>query len=167
MTLNAIVHDIAGQSVGSIQVSVGGSQPGYTCEWQRNGQTISTMEDLIGVGAGAYTLLVTDAAGCTSTAGPFVVDDLAGTDTPDWADLVAVYPNPTSGAVYVVLPADLAGSSLRFVVFDATGRRVWEQNSDWQKQVPLDWSPLADGLYTLLIRTERGQAAYKIVLANK
>jgi hypothetical protein len=167
VTLNAIVHDIAGQSVGSVQVSVGGSQPGYTYEWQRNGQTVSTTEDLIGVGAGAYTLLVTDAAGCTSTAGPFVVDDLVGTDTPDWADLVAVYPNPTSGAMYVVLPADLAGSSLRFVVFDATGRRVWEQNSDWQKQVPLDWSPLAEGLYTLLIRTERGQAAYKIVLANK
>jgi len=162
--VDELAHDVGSQGTGKILVSTAGSQPGYTYEWKRDGQTVATTEDLVGVGAGTYTLIVTDAAGCTTVAGPFVVDDLVGTDTPDWADLVAVYPNPTAGWVNVSLPNDALGTELRFSVLDATGRLVLEQKTASQKQTALDWSALADGLYTLIIRTERGQAAYKVVL---
>ncbi|MEQ1744817.1 MAG: T9SS type A sorting domain-containing protein, partial [Saprospiraceae bacterium] len=78
--------------------------------------------------------------------------------------LVAVYPNPTAGVLYVSLPAGMLGSDLRFLVYDATGRLVLEQLGAAQKLTTLDWSNLADGLYTLLVRTDRGQAAYKVAL---
>jgi len=164
VALDELAHDKGGQGVGKILVSASGSQPGYTYEWKRDGQTVATTEDLVGVGAGTYTLVVTDAEGCTTVAGPFVVDDLVGTGAPDWADLVAVYPNPTAGRVSVSLPDGTLGSELRFAVFDATGRLVLERRAAPQKVTELDWSALADGLYTLLVRTERGQAAYKVVL---
>lgn len=164
VTLDVLLNDVGGQGVGSVQVSVAGSQPGYTFEWQRDGQTVAATEDLFGLGAGTYTLKVTDEAGCTTVAGPFVVDDLVGTKTPDWAGLVAVYPNPSTGLVNVVLPDGAIGPDLRFAVFDATGRLVLEQNAAVQKRVLLDWSAFADGLYVLLIRTEQGQAAYRVAL---
>jgi hypothetical protein len=165
VALNGIQHDVGGQGVGGVQVSVGGSQPGYVFEWKRaDGQTVATTEDLVGVSAGAYTLLVTDSEGCTTVAGPFVVDNLVGTHIPDWADLVAIYPNPTKGAVTVVLPDAAVGPDVRFAVFDATGRLVLKQNAAGLKQAALDWSGLADGTYALLIRTNTGQAAYRIVL---
>jgi len=164
VAVDELAHDIGGQGIGKVLVSTSGSQPGYTYEWKRDGQTVATTEDLVGVGAGTYTLVVTDDKGCTTVAGPFVVDNLVGTDAPDWADLVAVYPNPTAGRVSVSLPDGALGSDLRFAVFDATGRLVLEQRAAPQKVTELDWSALADGLYTLLVRTERGQAAYKVVL---
>lgn len=164
VSTDAIVHDVADQHIGSIQVSVSGSQPGYTYEWVLNGTVIATTEDLNGIGAGTYTLWVTDASGCKTEAGPFEVTSLVGTDSPDWADYIAVYPNPSSGRVFVVLPDELFDSEVRLTGFDATGKLVLEQNSSRAKQVEIDMSSLADGLYTVLIRTEQGQAARKITI---
>lgn len=164
VSTDAIVHDVADQHIGSIQVSVSGSQPGYTYEWVLNGTVIATTEDLNGIGAGTYTLLVTDASGCKTEAGPFEVTSLVGTNSPDWADFIAVYPNPSSGRVFVVLPDELFDSEVRLTGFDATGKLVLEQNSSRVKQVEIDMSSLANGLYTILIRTEQGQAARKITI---
>ncbi|MFN0015556.1 MAG: HYR domain-containing protein [Saprospiraceae bacterium] len=164
--LDELAHDVGSKGIGKILVSPSGSQGMYTYEWKRDGQTVATTEDLLGVGAGTYTLIVTDAAGCTTVAGPYVVDDLVGTDTPDWADLVAVYPNPTTGVLYVSLPADVLGSDLQLLVYDVTGRLVAEQKGAARKLTTLDWSAFADGLYTLLVRTESGQAAYQVALGR-
>ncbi|MBL7797084.1 MAG: HYR domain-containing protein, partial [Saprospiraceae bacterium] len=99
VAVDELAHDVGGQGIGKILVSTGGSQPGYTYEWKRDGQTVATTEDLVGVNAGTYTLIVTDSKGCSTVAGPFVVDDLVSTGTPDWSKLVSVYPNPTAGWV--------------------------------------------------------------------
>ena len=161
---DTIIHDVGGQHTSSVQVTVSGSQPGYTYAWQENGQTIATTEDLAGVGAGTYTLIVTDANGCTRLAGPYVVDDLVSTGGADWSRLIALYPNPTSGKVFAVFPDALTQTEIYISVFDAMGRKVQEQHSSGQKQVVLDWTAFADGMYTVLIRMEQGQAVYRVVL---
>ncbi|MCE7924292.1 MAG: T9SS C-terminal target domain-containing protein, partial [Haliscomenobacteraceae bacterium CHB4] len=162
--LDALVHDVNNQNIGSIQVTVGGSMPDYTYEWTLDGAVVATTEDISGIGMGLYTLWVTDAAGCKKEAGPFEVTSLVGTDDQGRLDYIAVYPNPSSGRVFAVLPDNLAGLEADFVVFDGTGRRVLEHRSIREKRVELDLSHLADGLYSILIRVEQGQTLRKIVI---
>jgi hypothetical protein len=64
----------AGGTDGLISISVAGGTAPYTYTWS-NG---STDEDLTGLGAGAYTGTITDAAGCTLVAGPVTITEPAG-----------------------------------------------------------------------------------------
>jgi len=165
VALDTILPDVGAQNTGGVQVTVGGSLPGYTFDWQQNGQTIATTEDLSDVGAGSYTLLVTDAFGCTRLAGPFVVSNLVSTDGAYWSALVSVYPNPTSGQVFVVLPDALVDANVQMAVFDALGRTVQQWSGDRvKKQTVLDWTSLADGMYALVVRAGQGSAVYRVVL---
>ncbi len=60
----AIITDVNcfGQNNGSILLTVSGGTPGYTYKWS-NG---SVMKDISNLGAGSYTVTITDANGCTS-----------------------------------------------------------------------------------------------------
>jgi len=165
VALDTILPDVGMQNTGGVQVLVAGSLPGYTYEWQRNGQTVATTKDLSGVGAGSYTLLVTDAFGCTRLAGPFEVSNVVNTTGADWSALISVYPNPTSGEVFIVLPDALVDAGVQMTVFDALGR-IAQQIRDNQvnHQTVLDWTSLADGVYTLVVRTRQGSAVYRVLL---
>lgn len=67
-----IITDVTCNSLGSITgINVSGGAAPYTYEWNGVG---STSIDLLNVGAGAYTLVVTDANGCTATSGPHVIN---------------------------------------------------------------------------------------------
>ncbi len=71
ITLDAITDVlVAGESTGSIEVSVAGGTPGtgYAYEWTNDaGIVVGTDEDLFNQPAGDYTLTVTDANGCVET----------------------------------------------------------------------------------------------------
>lgn len=56
----------AGQSNGAIYITISGGTGPYTASWS-NG---STVPDATGLAAGTYNVTVTDANGCTATAGP-------------------------------------------------------------------------------------------------
>ncbi|MCC6460046.1 MAG: HYR domain-containing protein [Saprospiraceae bacterium] len=164
ITLDSIIDDLNGQQIGGVQVTVAGSQPGYTYQWLLNGQPVGAGEDLSGVGIGEYTLLVTDAQGCTSSAGPFQVDNLVGTGNPELQDQVGVFPNPTTGVLYVLLANQLISQDLQISVFDATGRSVLNQHFGQLKQTELNLSDLPKGLYSVIIRTGKQQGIWKIAV---
>jgi len=69
--------DTCGQGVGSITgVVVTGGVGVLTYDWNDGTSSVGSALDLNGVGAGTYTLLVTDGAGCSSATGPFTITDV-------------------------------------------------------------------------------------------
>jgi gliding motility-associated-like protein len=65
ITVTAAVQNVGcfGTLSGSINVTVTGGTPGYTYQWLSG----PTSEDLFGLGAGSYTINVTDFNGCSET----------------------------------------------------------------------------------------------------
>lgn len=163
---DSIINDNDNQQSGGVLVTVGGSQPGYAYFWTSNGQPVATTEDLIGVGTGEYTLLVTDAAGCTAEAGPFVVSNLSAADTPDWTGRVGVFPNPTTGKLFVQLPLEPAAAEVFLALYDVTGRQVLSQNHLGKSLIALDLDQLVGGFYALSIRSAGQQGIWKIVVTR-
>ncbi|MCB9184823.1 MAG: choice-of-anchor L domain-containing protein [Flavobacteriales bacterium] len=57
-----------GASTGSLGLTVNGGAGPYATAWTGPNGFSSTQEDLVNIGAGSYTVLVTDANGCTASA---------------------------------------------------------------------------------------------------
>ena len=67
------------QSDGSVVVAISGGTPGYTVLWDDLGA--STTQAVSGLPSGSYTVVVTDAAGCTQSESVSVSDLAGGTAT--------------------------------------------------------------------------------------
>lgn len=66
VTMNTLTHALCfGTSTGVVNINVSGGTGPFTYLWDNSGA--STVQDLIGVPAGTYTVVVTDAGGCTGT----------------------------------------------------------------------------------------------------
>ncbi|MBK6929312.1 MAG: T9SS type A sorting domain-containing protein [Saprospirales bacterium] len=166
LELDTILPDKGGLHLGGVHITVGGSLSPYTFQWFLDGALLPNMtEDLDSVGSGAYSVIITDEVGCSITGGPYVVDSLVNTQTPDWGHGLLVIPNPTTGRLAVIFPAPLTGE-VQLTVFDMTGRLVLQQASDSPKRVDVDLSTAANGLYTVLIRVNREVLARKIVVSR-
>jgi hypothetical protein len=69
VSLDSIINpSCAGGTLGSIAINVSGGTPGYTFVWNNGAIT----QNITGVVAGSYNVLVTDAAGCAVNANFFV-----------------------------------------------------------------------------------------------
>jgi large repetitive protein len=62
--------DCNGDTDGNINIDIAGGTTAYSIEWFKDGSptVYSTSEDLTGLTAGSYEVVVTDANGCTTTA---------------------------------------------------------------------------------------------------
>lgn len=166
VTVVNVVNEIGNQSNGSIDIITGGGLSPYTYQWKKNGTDIpgATSEDLTGIGIGTYTVVVTDNFGCTFTSSAIVVAT-SGTIEPEWAYGFSIRPNPTSGNLTVTFP-QITPTDIQLFAYDLTGRVVVRQNWTARQQLDLDFSDLADGLYTVLIRVDGASLVRKIVVSK-
>lgn len=167
VSVDSVYNDIENTQVGRINMDITGSLSPYTYQWFKNGQPIALdTEDLTGLGVGTYTVIVTDANGCSATSAPATVISVVGTETPSWTQQVGVYPNPTTGLLTIALPDNLSGKDLQLAVYDLTGRKLMAVQSTVQNQFNLDLHKLAAGMYSLLIQVDGVQMMRKVVLSK-
>ncbi len=137
-------------SGGAIDVSVSGGNGNLDFEWS-NG---STTEDISNLIPGAYTLVVTDEKGCTVTTTVSIPDIILSADKNSGFERFNVYPNPTSGMLYVQSAhGNVKGS---YAVFDMSGRMVQHQKlnfaTDSKIEISLEHVPY--GQYMIILTTE-------------
>ncbi|MEL6924622.1 MAG: T9SS type A sorting domain-containing protein, partial [Bacteroidota bacterium] len=147
-------YDVARDS-GSIFVTpMGGVEP-YTYQW--DDANMSTEKDLTNVPEDTYSVVITDANGCSSTF-EFVLDQTTSTEQLDITSFsVSLRPNYLSRGTQAVLNFDnTQAQQVRIELFDQLGRMLRserQQLATGRNQFNFE-SPAAAGLYFLRITSE-------------
>ena len=135
---------------GSIDVTVSGGTAPYAYDWSGLGGTYSsTDEDIDGLLAGDYNLVVTDANGCSANASDVTIELIDGVEDPAQAGTLSIYPNPANGWVTFQLPV-AQGEDWVWEVCDGQGRIVASHAAaEQQVQWTLDVAGWSSGVYHL------------------
>lgn len=140
-------EDEDGLSNGSISMEVTGGNGDYIYEWS-NGATTANLENLP---AGEYSVIITDARGCSYTQNGIIVGSLTDVTDLDVVSEFSMYPVPA----FEVLNVNAKLSSIQTInmnILDATGKLVWSrsyQSSEINEKV--DLTSFAPGIYTMAV----------------
>ena len=112
---------------GSIEVTPKGGTGILKYTWYKNGVKYASTEDISGLSAGTYKLVIEDANGCTISSTDVIIKKIS--DVKDIAGLVnfAMSPNPTINNSIVKLTLDHL-SDILVSVYDLTGKLVNQSN---------------------------------------
>lgn len=140
--------------------------PGYLYQWQADEADIpgATTDTLVPLANGTYTVIVTNANGCTNTSEPFEVDYMSTTELETLSFIVA--PNPSNGTFTVTYDPALG---FRFELYDAQGKLVdidpvIQAGQQHTAQFMVDH--LNDGVYLLRAFAAAGTATERIVIQH-
>jgi hypothetical protein len=140
---------------GEIEITVTGGAPTYTFDWDNDGTgDFDDDQDLTGLSAGDYTVVVRGTAGC-ETERTFTVKGQVGIDDLT-AENVAVYPNPTTEFINI----EFTGTFQYELV--AINGDILVAGSATDKEV-LDLKEFADGVYFVNIKNETATTTVKVV----
>ncbi len=140
-----------GNNEGSIDLSVNGGTPGYTFEWS-NG---ATSEDLTGLAAGFYDVIITDLNGCQTSTSVEILNESSANTNPLVDIMLNVYPNPSHGDVKI----SWKGMGAEMIVTSQTGIQIMRKKVyNTQVQEVFD---LAAGVYILKLIGVNGSVAIK------
>jgi SprB-like repeat protein/type IX secretion system substrate protein len=144
--------------LGTATVTAGGGTPPYTYVW--SDPLEQTSQTAIDLEWGDYTVTVTDANGCTMEA--MVSVDLVNATYELALAAFTIYPNPTSGLVFIETNTPVTGGGI-LEMSDPVGRVV---RRDFFKKLPmaLNLAELPDGLYLLSLKMGDGRIVKRVVV---
>lgn len=153
---------------GNTEYTVSGGIFPYTFSWtDPSGEVVSTdanLPQLFGaVAAGVYTLTITDDNGCEFTT-TIDVTYLVGMQEHTAIAMIEMYPNPTHGQVQLKVRS---AGELQYRIVDASGRTVMAPRtvlaSSNEFNEMLDLSHLANGVYFIELKAQRGTEIYRFI----
>lgn len=152
----AVVDALPGESTGEIDLVVNGGVSPYVYSWTGPGGFTSSDEDLFDLAPGTYTVTVTDLYCGTATLN-VVVDEVDNSSIDEEKEVfeLSVFPNPTSGMVYLT-----SNTALDVVVFNIVGERVFSAQNI--TQFDLTGNPV--GIYMIQVSSDYGVVTRKITL---
>jgi hypothetical protein len=126
-------------------------------------QTTATASNLAG---GTYTVLVTDANGCSTTANVTVAVYTAINDVKEITNL-SIYPNPASSNLTVVLSLEKA-SDISIEIRDILGRIVTTRTfaNEMEIRSSIDVSSWAAAVYTVQIKTANNLITKEVTIQH-
>ncbi len=135
-TTNMVVNNAhCGNNNGSITgITVSGGQPTVTYSW--NSGAYSTL-NISSLAAGNYTLVASDANGCTSTVGPFTISNIAGPVV------------NTTGIV--ITPESCNGNDGSITGITASGASTLTYSWNFVSSPTIDITNLTTGNYALIV----------------
>ncbi len=147
-----IVHNDEGVANGSIIVTVTGGTGSYTYLWDDGHHTpVHT-----GLNSGAYTITVTDEAGCMVTE-TFMVGTL-NVDAQVADKQLNVYPNPATNQINIDLANVCLGSSIEVDIMNVIGKNAISRrfdNLDGIISLNMSVAELSPGIYILRVKCGR------------
>ena len=162
MSLTSITVDDDGSGTqGSIDLIVFGGVPPYTYDWDNDGTGDNDdPEDLDGLAAGTYTVVVTDANGCVVTQ-QIPIGSTVGLQDNDPSFDLHIFPNPTSGSFMVSI--DKQQTPLTITVFDFQGREIarWDEVQGSKR---IDLKNHAKGVYLIRVDDSQSSLTQKIFI---
>lgn len=156
MTLSATSTDEMFGNDGSIDLTVTGGTPTYTYAWD-NGA--GTAEDPTGLASNDYTVVVTDAAGCSDTL-LVMVGSQVGLD--ELSTAFKVFPNPNNGQ-FTVQPEQVF-DGLTGAVYDNSGRIVQELEFNGTQAINIDLSNNESGVYSLVMLVNGERVTVRVIV---
>lgn len=147
-----------GANDGAINVSVSGGAAPYTYVWS-NG---ATTQDVSGIGAGAFSVTITDTNGCTNTQSFNVITGVNGIAS---LNLFDVMPNPTSDILNVNIELNRV-SDVRLELYSAAGQVIMTQGNPnvSAQQYQFNLSDLPVGVYFLRLSAGESNVVKRIIV---
>jgi hypothetical protein len=133
--------------------------------WTINGLTIpDATTNEISVGElGLYTVTVTDANGCSSSASFDV--QVVGLADLGLTDAIAIYPNPSNGSTTLSIQL-LEGQQVNLIILDLQGKIQFSETYSFnagKNEMQLNLSTLADGVYFLQLENSNFKYTKRLV----
>lgn len=154
------VADTNSAGIGTATVSVTGGVPPFTYSW--NDAQNQTTATATGLSAGTYTVTVTGANGCSSTASVEVLNEtvIINGIASIFNQQIDVYPNPVRGTqVNIETSSDWIGANV--YVLDALGRLINTCTiTSAKQQISLN---NAAGVYTIKLSSKTSTATVRVV----
>ena len=144
-------------SDGSIELEVTGGTPPYTYSWS-NGSTDKNQSNLA---KGEYTVVITDANGCTKEL-TFTIETSA-VDDPDFVSRFNLYPNPAANNTKVALSFtnSLTG---KISLVDMTGKIIRTYDIKGKDMIiDVDLNSISEGIYLIKLESQNQVGVRKLI----
>jgi hypothetical protein len=146
LAASASIQDEVSGNDGSVDITVVGGTNSYTFLWN----TGATTEDISGLTANTYAVIITDASGCKDTVNA-TVSFASGFNNISYASDIELYPNPSTGKIHIVTKH--LNNAMLFEVFNSVGKRTEFEISRNGNIFEMNLKNTAAGMYIIKGRT--------------
>ena len=132
-----------------------------------DGDLVSGQQNPTGLYPGEYTVEVIDANGCVVVSEIIEVEVESNTKELQETGHLAIYPNPTSGKIFVDLELNQF-YPVQIVIYDVAGKLIQQlpETTVFEETFVLDLSELANGVYNVKVKVAEELVIRKVVLVD-
>ncbi len=161
--LDTFIQATAGNSDGSIEISITSGNAPFLFEWSSNGNIVSTEEDPTGLPAGNYEVIVTDVNGCINT---LQVEITTGIQDPELVSKVNLFPNPTNDILFIKMDLPIeAGDRIQLSSID--GKVLLEKSlNSGDELIEMNVKNFTNGIYIMQLTVNQSIITKRVIIQN-